>query len=552
MTACLHGAGVGALGFATACAAIMPAHAIEEAQAAKGPPFKIEVFVGSRTDVCFDPGDVQAIKTLTVQEQDRINSRGGISGRPIKLEFRDDERDQDKLIANVRSAIAEPQALALIGVSNATRGKALFDALGTDILQSGIPFLSDMSVNSIFAAYPNVYTTRASQDTDSIPVITRFTRQLNLARPAFMGLKDSVASSALGDGLKAELGEGALVADMRIGAENDKLVEADVAAALAEIKEKRPDILYLNIGGANIPPIFKDLTSAGVTPALFIGGRIESLPADVVKTYPNAIYSLAWDRPPEVYNDRLRTQVTRGAVGQWIFEGRKVPTAPGWAKGDCKSREIDELPDPFASANLRAIGIGSQYADMVALVVAAANAGGYSTDIVKLRTHVLSALQSTYAAGRGTFKGTFDNWSFVPQSRTAARDPFVIILPQGLGRTQLAPIQFMRTKDGGLRQIETLYADIDLIKAHRVDENEKSFFAEFYLSMRDSAVAAIDKIEFSNAYLDAQSGGGRQIAIETVHPGGKSAAYPDSMKIYKVSGRFLFEPELGNYPFDTQ
>ncbi|MEQ1671706.1 MAG: amino acid ABC transporter substrate-binding protein, partial [Hyphomicrobium sp.] len=253
-----------------------------------------------------------------------------------------------------------------------------------------------------------------------------------------------------------------------------------------------------------------------------------------------------------VYNDRLRTLVMHGAPASWIYEGRKIATAPGWAKGECKPRDIEDVPDPFATANLRAIGIGSQYADMVALVAEAASRGGYSTDVATLRGRILEALQSTYASGRGAFKGSFDNWSFVPASRAAARDPFITILPQGLGRTQLAPVQFMRTKDGGLMQIETLYVDVDLIKAHRVDENAKSFFAEFYLSMRDSPAASIDKIEFANAYLDAQSGGGRQITIETVHPGGKSAAYPDSMKIYKVSGRFLFEPELGKYPFDTQ
>ena len=70
--------------------------------------------------------------------------------------------------------------------------------------------------------------------------------------------------------------------------------------------------------------------------------------------------------------------------------------------------------------------------------------------------------------------------------------------------------------------------------------------------MRDSPAASIDKIEFSNAYLDAQSGGGRQITIETVHPAAKARPIPNSMKIYKVSGRFLFEPDSATYPFDTQ
>ncbi len=526
-----------------------PASAIEEAQAATGPPFNINVLVSSRSDVCYDPGDVAAIKRLTHDEQERINKRGGVSGRPIKLKFFDDARDEKRAIANVTATLADTQSIATIGLSGATRAKIVFDAMGPDILKSKIPFISDVSVNSIFSAYPNVYSTRASQDADSVPVMAQFTRQLGLARAAFVGLRDNVNSAGLGDGLRAALGE--LVADVRFGTESDKIIASEIAPVIAQLRDKRPDVIFLNIGGANIPVLMKELVAAAVTPALFIGGRIESLPAEITKTYPNAIYSLAWDRPPEVYNNRLRTLIAPDTAKYWVFEGQKIAAAPGWAKGECKAREISDLPDAFTSANIRAITIGSQYADMVALISAAAKTERRTTNVEELRAEVLSKLRTYYVAGHGAFKGTFDNWSFVPASRTAARDPFVIILPQSLGRTQLAPIQFIRTKDGNLRQIETLYADIDLIKAHRVSENEKTFFAEFYLSLRDNAVGSIDKIDFSNAYLDAGAGG-RQVSIETIHPGGKSASYPDSMKIYRVSGRFLFNPALGNYPFDNQ
>ena len=550
-----RGRAVLALGLAAAlsiCAAThRPAFAIEEAQA-KGPPFKIPVLVSSRLDACYDPGDVAAIKRLTRREQDRINRRGGVSGRPIEVVILDDARDQQKTIANMRLALADPQTLAIAGLSGSTRAKAVFEALGGEILKSGIPFLSDISVSSIFAAEPNVYTMRASQDADSVPVIAQFTKYFNFARPAFVGLKDAFGSVALGDGLKAALGEGGLVADIRVPAENDKIAAADVAAITNEIKEKRPDIIYLTISGANIPAVMKELVAAGVTPALFIGGRIETLPSEVTAAYPNAIYSLAWDRPPEVFNERMRDMIAPDEAQSWIFEGAKIISAPGWAKGECKARSEAELSDPFNSANVRAIGIGSQFADMVALAASAAGTDAKSTDTGFLRAEILKTLRTVYTAGRSTFKGTFDNWSFVPATRAAARDPFVIILPQGLGRTQLAQIQFVRSKDGSLRQMETLYADIDLIKAHRVNENQKSFYAEFYLSMRDGPAASIDRIEFSNAYLDPESNGGRQISIEAVHKGGKSLAYPETMKIYKVSGRFLFEPELANYPFDTE
>jgi hypothetical protein len=528
------------------------ARAVEEAAAAQGPPFNIEVFVSSRADVCYDPGDIAAIRRLTLQVQNRINRRGGVSGRPIQVNVVDDARNQQKTISNVREALAQTEVLAMIGLSNATRGKAVFDALGSEILKSGIPFLSDISVNGIFAAYPNVFTTRASQDTDSAPIIAKFTRQLNFTRPAFVGIRASVGSTALGDSLKSQLGELGLVADIRLAGTEDKPDPEAVTAAIAEIKANRPDLLYLYIGSANTPDILKRLVAEGITPALFIGGRPESLPPDLANAYPNAIYSLVWDRPPELFNDRLRRQISTHTRHSWIFGGQKVPAAPGWNNGECKASAESDVPDPFSSANMRAIGIGSQFADMVALIADSARNEERSTDITVLRQRVLKSLRMNYAAGRGAYKGPFENWSFVANTRAAARDPFIIILPQKLGRTQLAPVQFVRSKDGSLRQIETLYIDIDLIKLHRVDENDKTFFADFYLLMRDNPGASIDKIEFANAYLDVESGGGRQVFVQVVHPGGKSATYPDTMKIYKVSGRFLFEPRLTNYPFDSQ
>ncbi len=528
------------------------ARAQDAAQAAQRPPLSIAIFTSSRNDVCYDPGDAAAITRLAMQEQNRINKQGGVAGRQIQLRFLDDARDNQKSIDNMRSALADPQTVAMIGMSNSNRAQATFDALAKELGASAVPFLSDLSVNSIFEKFPTVYTTRASQDDERLPVMTQFIRQLNFTRPAFVGLNDAVFSSALGDGLKKLLGEGvgALVADHRFSSKGE-LDRKAVATAVADLKAKNPDVVALSIGMARAVVIIKEMMSAGVAPALFISGRIDALPAEVTKAYPNAIYQLAWDRLPEAYNDRLRKLIVREGSENWVFEGRKIAEAPGWAKGECKPRPDSAVPDPLESANLRAIGIGTQYADMVALVAAAVRTADAKMDIPGLRAHIGEQLATTYAAGRGAFKGSFENWSFQPGSRAAVRTPFVVMLPRGLGRTQLAPVQFVRVKDGSLRDIQTLYVDIDLIRAHRVEDNEKTFFAEFYLSMRNNENATLEQIDFTNAYLDPRTNG-RQITIEVLHGGGQSDAYPATMKIYKVAGRFVFEPDLAAYPFDTQ
>lgn len=527
------------------------AAAVEEAQAAKGPPLDVALFVSSRSDACHDPGDLGAITRLTRIAAERINAAGGVHGRPLRLRLLDDRRDDATAIANVREALAAPELLAMIGLSNSNRSKAVFEALGPEIGRSGVPFLSHISVATLFAPYPNVFTTQSSQEDERVPLIVRFTKEMGFTRPAFLGVGDAVFSTALGDGLKASLGNGSFVADQRLKLSDDKLDPTEVATAVEALRAGAPDIAFLSVGSARTAEVLNAMMTAGVTPAVFMSGRIDQIPADVTARYPNAIYQLSLDRLPEVDNTRIRRLVALEDPAAWVFEGAVNPGAPGWAKGECKTRPEGPALDPFEQANLRAIGIGARYADMVALVAQAARAAGAQAGTQALRARVVDQLTNVYVAGRGAFKGLFENWSFKQPSRAAARTPFIVILPQGLGRTQLAPLQFLRARDGTLRRVPTLYVDIDLIEAHRVDDNDKTFFADFYLSMRDNGAASIERIEFANAYLDPRTGG-RQIKIDAIHGGGPSDAYPATMRIYRVSGRFLFEPELSRYPFDTQ
>jgi len=109
----------------------------------------------------------------------------------------------------------------------------------------------------------------------------------------------------------------------------------------------------------------------------------------------------------------------------------------------------------------------------------------------------------------------------------------------------------VRLRGGALKPMATLYLDVDMIRAHAIDDNEKTFLAEFYLSMRSEAEAEIADVEFTNAYLDPRTNG-RQITVTPLHDGRPSEAYPEKLKIYRIAGKFLFNPDLAQYPFDTQ
>lgn len=526
----------------------------EAAEAAAGPPLNIAILVSNRLDQCYDPGDVAAIQRFTLREEQRINARGGVAGRPLQIRVLDDSRNAAATTANIRSALSDPQLLAIIGLANSTRAQAAFKDTGNEIDAAGIPFISDLSVNSIFEKHPTVFTTRSSQDTERIPVTTEFIRVMGFERPAFIGLDGLLFATALGDGLKKSLTDKPLVADHRLKLVDDKLPDGDIQSAIADIAAKSPDMLILGMGSSRAGGMLQQMIAAGATPPLLLSGRIDALPPEIVRTYPNDIYQLAWDNLPEVSNHRLRKVIAASDDTEWVFEGRSQPEAPGWLKNECKERPEppEGIHDPLSAANLRAITLGTQYADMVGLIASAAAVAGRGADIATYRARLVNELKSTYATGRGIFKGTFENWSFDPETRAASRTPFIVMLPRGLGRTQLAPVQFVRLKNGQLKLTNTLYLDVDLIRAHGIDDNEKTFNAEFYLSMRDRTnKATIEQIDFVNAALDPRTNG-RQLTISTLHDGQPNAAYPENMKIYKVTGKFLFQPELSGYPFDTQ
>ena len=540
-----------AVAAALAVAAVGPAKAVEEAQAAQGPPVHIALFVSSRNDLCHDPGDVDAIKRFAAFQQRQINSRGGVAGRPLSFQVFDDERSDAKAIANMRAALAERNTIGMIGLSNSTRAKAVFDALGDDIAKSNIPFLADISVSSIFERYKNVYTTRPSQDEERAPIMAAFARNMGFKRPAFMGTAKATFSDALGDSLRKLYEDGTLAADIRIPAVEGQPDEGELDRAIADMAANPPDIIYAAFGSRGLPVLMARLKAANLQLPLFVSGRLDGLPPEVTANYAAPLYQLAWDNLPEVYNNRMRQLMALYPTANWVFEGKKNSGAPGWAKGECKERDNLATRNPFETANLRAIGTAARYVDMMELIARTVRRMPRETDIMTLRTRVTAALSADYAVGKGAYRGTFENWSFDPFLRTATRTPFVLMLPQSLGRLQLAPIQFRRTRDGNFDPISTLYADIDLIRAHRVDDSSKAFTAEFYLAIRDNADLTIDKIEFANAFIDPSSQG-RQITIDTMHAGGRNGMFPPGMRIYKVVGRFLFEPRLAEYPFDTQ
>jgi len=527
------------------------ARAQDEAQAA-GPPVSIALLVDADIGRCYDRGYVAAIERLVALEQDKINARGGIHGRPIDVNILDGKQDADQTIENVRKALELPNLLGMIGLTSANRAEKVFETLGDRIRDIGVPVISHISVSDVFADYPNVFSTQPSQEAVRVPVMAAFAEEMGFKSVAFLGREGPTYVRAIGNGLKRSKIADRLTADHRISRRGNRwrarLDEEALDAAIADMKAKQADFVILAVGTTNADDALRRFVDAEFTPAIMLVGNLARVADALSGKYPNAIYELNWGNIPEVDQDSVRNVVTRGAPEEWLFEGTKLADAPVWQEGLC---DPDYEPEPFSATNLRAIAFGAQFADMVALVTKAANGAGRQAELEDMHKAVLRALGETYASGRGAFHGRFENWSFFPDLRARAQTPFVIILPHTLGRTQLAPIQFVRTRAGTLNRIDTLYLDVDMLRTYAINNNERSFYADFFLSIRASDRIDLKDLKFTNAFIDPRTNG-PHLTIETIYGGGPTEAYPESMRIYRISGRFRFNPDFANYPFDSQ
>lgn len=534
-------------------AALLPLHQAQatEAQAASG-TYNVEVLISSPEDRCFSTGTNTAIRDFVTRRVKELNSQNALNGRKLTVSFHDDFQNAQTSIDNVRAAMRQDNTVAILGMPGWRRAADVFNQIGKEIGDSKIPFISDISVNSIFKDQKNVFTMRASQEQERLPVIGRILKDQKFQRPAFIGVRDEENSNVLGDGLRTLRDTPEIVADHRLIVKDNKIDPAELSNAVADLKTKDVDVVLIALGSEPNAQVLREATNAGLGVPFFIFGNIENALKNAgLKEFPGDLYQLAWDGLPGLYNERLRQEILRKPNENWLFPDRRRSSAEGWASGKCKPKDDEDSTNVLDPANLRSIARGTQYADMIGMIASLIREAPARDGINNLRSRIVDGIGTDFATGQGMYQGKFDNWSFRPDSRTASRTPVIIVRPRATNAVRLAPDQYVRIRGGNLRRIQTLYMDIDLIRLHRVDDKEKSFFADFYLSISNSGDLSINNIDFSNAYIDPENNG-PQFTVTPLHEGGPSDAYPEGSKIYKVSGKFNFRPDFSRFPFDTQ
>lgn len=510
---------------------------------------KIAIHMSSDANRCYAPGLVDAVRYFTKGLADQVNREGGISGRNIALSYYDDFEDAEKTVANMRAAISDPLTIAMLGLPSSTRGRAVFDALGDDLRKDAVPFITEMSLDNIFRDWPSVFT-MASSVRNELEVVHKMIVAGGYKRPAFIGVDNDLYSFALEEGMAAIPEGPALVARSRVPVRDYRLAPDQVAEAAKVIAASSPDIIVLAIHSGPSAELLKELGSRGVkAPVLVLLGRIALIASALGPDgYDGALSQIAREGVPNVYSERLRRRIWRSPNQKWIFPDRIQPETPGWKNGPCK--ESDDPPRTLYDAgNSRAVGRGTQYRDILSLIVETARTLPKGLSVPELREKIGERLRN-FVEGRQVLKGLWRDLAFTT-NRTAAEDTLLLTKSPSETGIVLAPVQYQRI-NGELYESHTLYTSIDLVGLSHIDTNDQSFDAEFYLSIKSADnQLGIEDIDFTNAYR-SQALGGKLLNVREIHGGDERASFPPGVKLYKISGKFLFEPELGRYPFDTQ
>lgn len=535
-------------GFALSIGACMLA-AATAAAAAQPETLKIAIHLSSDGNRCYAPGLVDAVKYFTSRLADDVNREGGISGRKLTISYFDDYESAERTVANVREAVSDPATIAMIGLPSSTRGRTVFDAVGDDLRKTAMPFITEMSLDNIFRDWPSVFT-MASSVRNELEVVQKMIVAGGYGRPAFVGVDNDLYSFALEDGVASIPGGPSLVARLRVPVRDYKLAPEEIAAAAQQIAASDPDIIVLSIHSGPSAELLKELGSRDIkAPVVVLLGRIALIAAALgPDAYAGTLSQVAREGVPNVYSERLRLRIWRSPDQRWVFPDRIQPETQGWTNGTCKK---DDSPprELYDAGNSRAVGRGTQYRDNLRLIIETARLLPKDLPVAELRQQIGARLRS-FVEGRQVLKGLWRDLAFTT-NRTAADDTLLLTKSSSEAGIVLSPIQYQRI-NGELLESHTLYTSIDLVSLSHIDTNDQSFDAEFYLSIKSAGnELGIDDIDFTNAYR-SQTLGGKLLSIREIHGGNERASFPPGVKLYKISGKFLFEPDLGRYPFDTQ
>ncbi len=463
------------------------------------------------------PG-VQAIVDFARERIEVINqphgkTAGGINGIPLRLKVLNDKADERKTVSLVNKALKDPNLIAIYGLVSPTQGAKVIKAIG----KRKVPFISELSDDSLFASYSNIFTIKTSAS-DDIRAYTHFIAD-NYKSTIFIGAADDRNAQRYREALGPIEDRVELIAVHRLPARGSPRYERAIKAAIEEIKATKPGIISLSAGISRSKDVLKQLAIAGLDlPVFFVNGRVDFAKNNLRgNLYFGDLFELD-PMIPDVVNSRLA----------------KLRRQP----------DFDRLNTLNQIEAIRALS----YLDILSWLKEAAENDGEALSPIAMRNHIVSRLLA-YRPGRRVFHGLARDWSFTDSHSRAQ-----LSLIRWWIKTSDHPVLWKtQYKPDGKRvsRIPVAYFSIDVVRILSVDSNKKSFDAEFYASVASHQNVGLERFEFANAVL-SQDNGSPLIHTRQIDGSPPAVNSHGLRRLYKVSGTFRFDPDLTRYPFDQQ
>lgn len=477
-------------------------------------PYKIGVIINS---VEITPEDFKVVKFIISKKLEKVNEEGGINGHPVEALYIDDKGITELLVKLVQESILDKNLLAYIGCKSTTRARAIAPVLE----RNNVPLIGGYSLTPVVEEFPNMYS--AEIGIREVSVVLQNLIKTKATKGAFIGKTGDAYSNGLLQEMEkvAAKDPGFKVVSRNwfpLGY-NFKKEELDT---LATDLKQNADFLLLSTEQGSTNYLLEELWKRGLRMPVFCGlADIAQVNKKSAYYFPAELYDLNPVGIPGVLNMRLQEQLA----------------------------QYKKQLKPSSTLEFQ-LGFGGRHADLIGLIKEAAQDKSVPANS-DIRTKINEGLKK-YVNGNQIYRGWFADMYFT-SDRSFAGEPLLSWKPKNFNQPILAPLQFHRT-DSGMQQkpdLPVLYTNIDMEQISQKNDDEKTFYATFYLEIYSARKITFEHIDFTNA---ARNKINQEPLIEAKLIRSKKDSLPESFfnYLYKVSGKFIFDPDLKRYPFDEQ
>ncbi|MBD1397737.1 ABC transporter substrate-binding protein [Pontibacter sp. JH31] len=461
------------------------------------------------------PSDMEVVKSIISKRLEQINQQGGINGKELRVTYLDDQGSPETAQQVVRETMNDKHLIGYIGCWSSTRSKAVSTLIGP----ARIPFIGGYALTNLFEQYPNMYT--AEQGIRNVAANFEKLLLSGYLRPSFVGKKDDLYSIAILEKmyeLERKNPSFRVVHEKWFPGEHT-YIQADFDSLNKVLKAEKSDFLVLSFESLTTSALIKEIRKAGIDVPVFTAlGDLGFVASIIDKRLAGELYDLNVVGIPGTFNLRLQEQI------------------PAFRR-EIRHSETLELQLSF----------GARLADSIGIIAEAAKSGNADpADNIRER---INRNMMRYIGGSRIYRGWFNDWYFTPE-RAIAGDVLLAWKPSTSRQLILAPKQYMPINDT-LRQVPVLYTHMDMVQLNRVSDTEGSFYASFYLEITSSNPFSMQQLDFTNA---ARSETSHEYLLDIKKIRERRQLHDMHLYnyMYKISGKFLFEPDLRNYPFDRQ